>query len=59
MSGAFLISASRVLALFRKQPLEGDLDAEMKSHIEFATEDNLRSGMPVDEARRQALIRFG
>ena len=59
MSGAFLRFANRVLALFRRQPLEGDLDAELKSHLEFATEDNLRSGMPVDEARRQALIRFG
>ena len=31
----------------------------MDSHLEFAIEDNLRRGLSPDEARRQAMIRFG
>src|SRR5271170_7037192 len=31
----------------------------MASHLEFAVEENLRRGMSPEEARRQALIRFG
>src|SRR3954453_8377915 len=31
----------------------------MASHLEMAVEENLRRGMSADEARRQALVRFG
>jgi predicted permease len=31
----------------------------MDSHLEFAIEDNIRRGLSPDEARRQAMIRFG
>ena len=40
-------------------PNAADLDAELKSHIEMHYEDNLRSGMPPKEARRQAFLHFG
>jgi predicted permease len=33
--------------------------AELESHLQMHTEDNLRSGMSPEEARRQALIRLG
>ena len=36
-----------------------DLDAEMASHLDMATEENMRRGMSEEEARRQALVRFG
>jgi predicted permease len=49
----------RVRSSFSNSKLDGDLDAEMVSHIELAVEENLRNGMVPDEARRQALIRFG
>jgi len=49
----------RVSALFRRNPMDSDLDAEIEVHIEEATEDNIRAGMSPEEARRQALIRFG
>jgi hypothetical protein len=39
--------------------MDYDLDAEMASHLEFAIEENLRLGMTAEQARRQALIRFG
>jgi predicted permease len=49
----------RVLAMFRRAPLDSDLEAEIASHLEAAVEDNVRSGMAPEEARRQALVRFG
>jgi hypothetical protein len=49
----------QLLSFFRKQQLDADLDAEMSAHLEMAIADNLRRGMSEDEARRQALIRFG
>jgi hypothetical protein len=49
----------RVLALFGGAPLDADLEAEIASHLESAVDDNIRRGLPPDEARRQALLRFG
>jgi predicted permease len=49
----------RILAVFRRAPLDLDLDAEIASHLDAAIEDNLRLGMSPEEARRQALVRFG
>src|ERR1700688_331819 len=46
-------------SLFRARQLDTELDAEMAAHLELAVEENLRRGMPPEEARRQALIRFG
>jgi predicted permease len=39
--------------------LESGLDEELRFHLDQQTEKNLRSGMAPEEARRQALIRFG
>ena len=36
-----------------------DLDAEVESHIAFAIDEYIRGGMTPEEARRQAMIRFG
>ncbi len=38
---------------------EADLATEIQSHLEMQTEDNLRLGMNPDEARRQAMLKFG
>lgn len=38
---------------------ERELADEMASHIQMQTEDNLRAGMPPDEARRAAMLKFG
>jgi len=46
-------------ALFQKNQLEEDLDAELASHVELAIEENLRRGMTREEARRKAMIRIG
>jgi predicted permease len=49
----------RVRAFFHKRSLDRELDAEMASHLEMAAEDNRRRGMSPEEARRQAVVRFG
>jgi putative ABC transport system permease protein len=36
-----------------------DLDAEIASHLQLHIDDNVRSGMAPDQARRAALVKFG
>src|SRR5438270_462676 len=50
---------SRMRNSFRGTSLDRDLEAEMASHLQFAIEDNLKSGMSQKEARRQAQLTFG
>ena len=50
---------NRVRAVCRRAPLDADLDAEIAAHLDAAVEENLGRGMPPEEARREALIRFG
>ncbi len=59
MIDALRRSWNRVLAVFRREPLDLDLDAEIAAHLDAAVQDNLRLGMPPEEARRAALVRFG
>jgi putative ABC transport system permease protein len=49
----------RIANLFRRARLDREIDAEMQAHIEMRAADNLASGMSRDEARRDALLRFG
>ncbi|HKW61528.1 MAG TPA: ABC transporter permease [Candidatus Acidoferrum sp.] len=49
----------RLRSLFRSAQLDRDIDAEMSSHLELAIEENLQRGLSPEEARRQALVRFG
>jgi hypothetical protein len=42
----------------RKRALDG-LGQDIRDHIERETQDNIDKGMTPEEARRQALIRFG
>lgn len=49
----------RLRSSFSHRQMDRELDMEMTSHLENAIEDNLKQGMPVEEARRQALVRFG
>jgi len=51
--------AARCLSLFNKRAHESDLDEEIQSNLQFEIEDNVRSGMTPEEARRAALVKFG
>ncbi|MBZ5534539.1 MAG: ABC transporter permease [Acidobacteriia bacterium] len=49
----------RLAGLFNKARHDHELANELESHLQMHIEDNLRSGMNPEEARRQALIRLG
>lgn len=45
--------------LFGREGAERDMDAELRSHMEMHAKDLMRSGMPRDEALREARVAFG
>src|SRR5262249_24626784 len=49
----------RLMAVVRRKRLEDELDEEIREHIEMATEENLSSGMCLDEARYAGRRSFG
>jgi hypothetical protein len=49
----------RLGGLFHKERRDRDLAEELESHLQMHIEDNLRSGMTPEEARRDALIKLG
>ena len=49
----------RLAGLFAKDRREQELAEEMESHLQMHIEDNLRSGMNPEGARRNALIKLG
>ena len=53
------ILLSRFTAFFGGKKLDEDLDEELRSHIEFAIDENLKRGMSEQEARTAALRKFG
>jgi putative ABC transport system permease protein len=57
--GALRVLASRLLGLFHRRRVEEDLDAEVRSHLQLLTEENIRRGMAPEEARHAARREFG
>src|SRR5271165_7333546 len=49
----------QLTAPFCRRRLEDDLGEELRSHLEMATEMNLRKGMRAEDARHEALRSFG
>ena len=49
----------RIANLFRRSRVDGGIEAELKSHIEMRVEENVARGMTAEDARRDALVRFG
>ena len=50
---------ARFAGLFAKQRRDSELAAELESHVQMQIDDNVRAGMPPEEARRHALIKLG
>ncbi|MCC7126594.1 MAG: ABC transporter permease, partial [Acidobacteria bacterium] len=50
---------ARFFAFFRRDALDRDFDEELAAHMEMATDEYVRQGLPPDEARRRALARLG
>ena len=49
----------RVAGLFSTRGRERDLSDELESHLALQIQENLRTGMPPEEARRQAVLKLG
>jgi predicted permease len=49
----------RLRALFRRDAVEGELDDELRFHLEQQIEKYFAAGMPREEARRRARLDFG
>jgi len=50
---------ARLAGLFQKDFRDRELRDEFESHLEMHIDDNVRAGMSPEEARRQALVKFG
>jgi predicted permease len=49
----------RVMNLFGRNRLDREIEAELQAHLAMRMDDNVARGMSTEEARRDALIRFG
>ncbi len=49
----------RLSGIFYREPREREFAAEMESHLQLHIEDNLRAGMSLAQARREAIIKLG
>lgn len=56
---AWNLLRDRLRALLRRDTVIRDIDEELRSHVELATEANLAQGMTPDAARAAALASFG
>jgi predicted permease len=49
----------RIGGLFNRRRRDREMEQEFEAHLQMQIEDNLRSGMPAEEARRAAMIKAG
>jgi len=47
--------SARLQGLFRREAVIGDIDEEMRLHLQMVVEENVERGMPPEEARMIAL----
>ncbi|HEY2363096.1 MAG TPA: ABC transporter permease [Candidatus Angelobacter sp.] len=50
---------ARVTGLFRKNWRDREMAQEFESHVQMHIDDNVRAGMSPEQARREALVKFG
>jgi predicted permease len=50
---------ARIAGLFERDRRDSELQAELESHLQMHIDDNLRSGLSPEEARRRALLKLG
>jgi predicted permease len=55
----FRTIAARIRELATRSKVAAEQDEEFRFHLEMQTEENLRRGMPPDQARREARVAFG
>jgi predicted permease len=49
----------RISNLFFRSRVDREIEAELKSHVEMRIEDSIGEGMSPEDARRDAVLRFG
>ncbi len=49
----------RFANLFRRSKIDHDISTELQAHIDLCIDANIVAGMSLEEARRDALVRFG
>jgi putative ABC transport system permease protein len=49
----------RIANLFRRTSIDREIDDELQSHLALRIDDSIAAGMSPEEARRDALVRFG
>src|SRR6266481_2545413 len=55
----FRVRILRFGGLFNKKGRDRELNEEIESHLRMHIEDNLRLGLSLEEAHRQAMIKLG
>jgi putative ABC transport system permease protein len=55
----FMKARSFLRNLFLSRRVDADLDQEVHAHLRMLTEENIRAGMPAEEARRAARLELG
>ena len=50
---------ARVTGLFRRNRRDREMAQEFESHVQMHIDDNVRAGMSPEQARREALVKFG
>jgi putative ABC transport system permease protein len=59
MFGWLRVLASRIRSLFSRHDEDNEFARELEDHLAMGTEENIRRGMPSEEARRAARLRLG
>ncbi len=59
LSARLFALLSRIRALFESRRLDAEFGREIDSHLAMLVEDYIRRGLPPDQARREAVLRFG
>jgi hypothetical protein len=49
----------RIRSLFRRDTMNGELNAELEFHLEHEVQEKIAAGMSPQEARRSTMIEFG
>src|SRR5437773_109416 len=57
--GSLRAAVARIAGLFTGSRRDDELRDELQAHLDMATAENVRRGMPPEEARRQALLASG
>jgi len=53
------VALARWYAQFAKKRLDRDFDEELATHLDLLTEENLKRGLPAEQARQAALAKLG